>query len=171
MCMKESNSIQVDTREVFRTQPTTSTSADERMDHSRAATSGSRKPIVSAFNLSMHPGFNTCRRDVLENEANFLPTSRVDVLTVSGSESTLGIANSLLASISRRMLTRVSAFHTDQDDAQVDAIINVYICHEICSIALTNQEPQLKHQQSGFDGYVRYIHSHHDRSSNLCLGI
>ncbi|KAF4995291.1 hypothetical protein FGRMN_5256 [Fusarium graminum] len=69
MSMKKGNFTQIETREVFRNQSTTSTSADERMDLDLDET--------STFNLSMHPGFNTYRRDILDNEANFLPTSRL----------------------------------------------------------------------------------------------
>ncbi|KAH7151648.1 hypothetical protein DER46DRAFT_614981 [Fusarium sp. MPI-SDFR-AT-0072] len=71
-------------------------------------TSGSREPNPAAFNLSLHPLLNTYRLEVLEvlhNEANFLPNSRVDVLTVSGPKSEL-------------------AYHINQDDDQVKTIID-----------------------------------------------
>ncbi|KAJ4245253.1 hypothetical protein NW762_014123 [Fusarium torreyae] len=100
MSVKESKSVHVNTHELIRVQSTTSTSTDKR-----TATFGSHKAIPSAFNLSTHPGFNTCRLDILGNEANFLSNSKVDVLTVAGPENTL-------------------AFHTDQDDAQVETIVD-----------------------------------------------
>ncbi|KAF4946259.1 hypothetical protein FSARC_14242 [Fusarium sarcochroum] len=105
MCIKESKSVQVDTQELFRVQSTTSSSTDEQVDDGCTATFGYQKPILSPFDLSKHPGFNTCRLDVLNNEANFLSNSRVDVLTVSGPESTL-------------------VFNTDQNDAQVEGMID-----------------------------------------------
>lgn len=44
----------------------------------------------AAFDLSLHPGLGLHGLDVLNNDANFLPDSRLDVLTVSGPENRLG---------------------------------------------------------------------------------
>ncbi|RBR05719.1 uncharacterized protein FIESC28_11308 [Fusarium coffeatum] len=100
--IKQGTSIRVETEEVFTSLPSTPTLADRPMEYDRVAIAGLPKQTVVGFNLSTHPGFNSCRQDVTENQSNFLPASRVDILTVSGPET----------------------FHDDQNDAQVEAIMN-----------------------------------------------
>ncbi|KAF4442823.1 hypothetical protein F53441_11651 [Fusarium austroafricanum] len=94
--------VTIKARKLFRVQSAASTLAEEQMYLESSRPHDSEQ---TAFSLSLHPGFNSCRQDILNNEANFLPSSRVDVLTVSGPENTL-------------------LFEPDCDDVQVEAVID-----------------------------------------------
>lgn len=50
-------------------------------------------PEPTVPDLWLHPGLGLYGKDVFGNKANFLPDSRVDVLTVSGPENRLGECN------------------------------------------------------------------------------
>lgn len=91
-------SFSIPSRELSRIDSTGSTLADdkhERLKHidsgltatSRLDDSLCGRPV--ALDLSLHPGLGLFGLDVLNNDANFLPDSRLDVLTVSGPENRL----------------------------------------------------------------------------------
>ncbi|KAI3571574.1 hypothetical protein IWW34DRAFT_838586 [Fusarium oxysporum f. sp. albedinis] len=105
MSSKHKRSLQIHTEEVFDMQSIASISADKQINDEA---SKSRKPNPAAFNISLHPILNTYRSEVqkvLHKEENFLSNSRVNMLTVSGPKSE-------------------PAYHIDQDDSQVNAIID-----------------------------------------------
>ncbi|KAL6412650.1 hypothetical protein AUP68_03855 [Ilyonectria robusta] len=107
-------SFSIPSRELSRIDSTGSTLADDKPQRLKHIDSGltansmlddSLYARPATLDLSLHPGLGLFGLDVLNNEANFLPDSRLDVLTVSGPENRL-------------------AFHTDQSDAQVEATID-----------------------------------------------
>ncbi|SCO88965.1 uncharacterized protein FRV6_13093 [Fusarium oxysporum] len=126
---------------------------DEKMNNK---TSGSREPNPAAFNLSLHPLLNTYRLELLEvlhNEANFLPNSRVNVLAVSGPKSEL-------------------AYHINQDDTQVKTIIdlrNVNDYSDSLEIAgIQNQGAHDSDSRQNLSSITRQLH-HVSQSINTGL--
>jgi hypothetical protein len=88
-------SLQIHTEEVCNMQSIASISADKQI-HEEA--SESHKLNLAAINISLHPLLNTYRSEVqkvLDQEENFLPNSRVNMLTVSGPISEPGISRPL----------------------------------------------------------------------------
>lgn len=92
-------SFSIPSRELSRIDSTGSTLADDKPQRLKHIDSGltansmlddSLYARPATLDLSLHPGLGLFGLDVLNNEANFLPDSRLDVLTVSGPENRLG---------------------------------------------------------------------------------